>query len=100
MLVPSILVLATLLASAHQVRGLGLCLGGADTFGGSQEGGRSLGSCGVGTMVSLLHITVDWPACEASSAASSCGWSVGGWLPEWSLPRLIFIQAGSWHSSS
>ena len=52
--VPSILILATLLASAHQVRGLGLCLGGADTFGGSQGGGRSLGSCGVGTMVSLF----------------------------------------------
>ena len=48
MLVPSILVLATLLASAHQVRRLGICLKGANAFGGSQEEGRSLGSCGVG----------------------------------------------------
>ena len=51
-------------------------------------------AAGLGTMVSLLHITVAWPACEASSAASSCGWWVGGRLPEWSFP-ILGVGGGS-----
>ena len=48
----------------------------------------------LGNMVSLLQITVAWPACEALSAASSWGRSVGGRLLEWRFP-ILGVGGGS-----